>query len=154
MSDMKIVTHEDGSITITETTLEGKRLSVKYPPEAAHDELVRRGAKCPNHKRVKTTETEFRIVEFDELSDEAKSEVAEHASLTDTQPDRALLSEWRDEWNALYEARVVAMSDMADLDERNGKLDRIEQRLRELRDEMAVIEACVAIAELDTTEEG
>jgi hypothetical protein len=100
------------------------------------------------------SEPHIEAVETDDLSPETRSEVESVAVLSGLSEDRAVLKDMRDEWNALYEARVVAMSDVADLDGRNEKIDQLEQRMRELRDEMAVLEAVVAIAELDTTDEG
>jgi hypothetical protein len=148
MSDLRIDTHPDGSITITETTIEGKRLAVTYPPEAAHDELVRRGAQCGH--RVKHTETEFRLIETDtdELSPATRAQVAEVAHLTGFVEDRTVLKKMRDEFDSLYERRTLAVSDMTDIASRNDTLDALDARMRELRDEMTIYEGALAIAEL------
>jgi hypothetical protein len=173
-NDLKIVTNPDGSIDISETDLYGKRITLHYAPEAAHAELVRRGARCDMHveheKRTKVTPTEFRLVSADEVADlehgsepepnlvavdtddltpATRAEVEAQAGLTGLKEDRAVITEMREEYNTLYERRVLAMSDMTDVASRNDLLDEIDARLTELRDALAIWEAAVAIAELE-----
>jgi predicted nucleic acid-binding Zn-ribbon protein len=150
MADLKIVTHEDGSITITETDINGKVLSVTYPPEAAHDELVRRGAKC-GHTHLVEIDSDDPL-----LSEATRAEIKEKGIpiLTNLKTDREELHRLNDEFNTAWENRIIVSSDMADIESRNDRIDSLDSRMRELREQIAVLEACIAIAVLDTTDEG
>jgi hypothetical protein len=152
MSGLSITNNDDGSLTVSETSQEGRRLTYVVAAEDAHRWLVDRGAQCGH--RVKHTETEFRLIEID--SDDPALSEATHAEvravgvpvLTGLSEDRAVLKDLRDEFNTLWESRVVVASDATDYDTRNDRLDAIDDRMRVLRDELAVYEAAVSIAEL------
>lgn len=157
MSDLSITLNDDKSLTISETDLTGKRLTYIVAAKYAHQWLVDRGAQCetvqPCRHRTKTTETTFRVIDSDDpaLSEATRAEVRAVGEpvLTGLSADRAVLKVLRDEYNAAWEARVLAVSDMTDIESRNDRIDALDDRMRVLRDEMAIYEAVVSIAEME-----
>jgi hypothetical protein len=73
-------------------------------------------------------------------------------TLTGLAADREELGRLRDEWNALWEARVLVVDDVTDYAGRGDRLAALDARMRELRDLMTVYEAAVAIASLDVND--
>jgi hypothetical protein len=150
--DLSITVNEDKSITVSETSHEGRRLTYIVPADAAHNWLLENGAEC--------AASEAHIVEIDSddplLSEATRAEIKAKGDpvLTNLKTDPEELHRLNDEFNTAWENRIIAQSDMTDIETRNDRIDELDHRMTELREQIAVLEACIAIADLDTTDEG
>ena len=91
-----------------------------------------------------THESSLVEVETDELSDATRAEVEAVAEpiVTGLREDREALAKLREEFDTLWERRAVLAD--TDYEARNA----IDSRMKELRETLAVWEACVSIAQL------
>jgi hypothetical protein len=180
MSDLQIENLDDGSLRVSETSIEGRRLTYVVAAADAHEWLVQRGAICAEHDHTESEPTDDIMHRYDKAKDRltvlteqarallARDErvppelLAEGKSLTkivrsfetlgNTEPDRKERRELIDRINVLLTQRRIAMSDVVS----DGRLDNIaaiDEELKVKRDRLDFLDVCLGIARVTGEQE-